>query len=125
LTCSDITERFLDYLETQMVELSAVSDKPVRALKPGEVVLSGRIGSKARKVEGGFHTLLVLPAPDAFANPQRVEVRSAARLGDVDDDVTITCRVGGYNKRAFDYTDKATGESRKVVPNVVTLDVLP
>lgn len=105
-----------------MAELATVSSMAQPLV--GVCRLIGRIQGKSRKHENVWYTVVTLPASDAFSHPAVVEVRSSERLGSDGEDVDIKVRVGGFNRKPYDFTDKATGETRRVVPNNVTLDVI-
>ena len=86
------------------------------------VLISGRIARGSVKREDLFYTEIALPALDEYSQPGLVEVRSNVKLGSRDDDISGRCRIGGFRRRAFDVTDKGTGEVRTVRPVSVTLD---
>ena len=112
-----------------MAEPSAVSDFPkgakkeVATLFPMRVLVSGRIES-SRRYEGKVFTHVMTPAADAYSRPQLVEIRSAKRLGEKHDEVSISCLLGGYQRKAYQVTDKDTGERVTVVPVEHTLDLV-
>jgi hypothetical protein len=82
----------------------------------GVVYLRGRVHSK-RRVQtqaGPLHlTILKLPAKDQYSAPSTVEVRSKESLGDVGDDVSVKCAIGGYGK-SYEVKDAETGEIKRV-----------
>lgn len=97
-----------------------MTDTPLPAAKLAvpalmEVLIKGKLG-RARKYESNFYTSVTIPSPDAYQRPSVVEVRSATRLGDADEIVTLRCKLSGYNGKPYQWTDKDTGESRQVVP---------
>lgn len=87
------------------------------------VLLRGRLASH-RRYEKAWYSMLQLPAADEYSRPEVVEVRSTDRLGEPGDMIDVRCMVGGYNKRPYRFTDKETGESRMVTPNIVTLTAI-
>lgn len=92
---------------------------------PGVARIQGRISAPPpRKFEKSYYSMVTLPAADSFSHPAVVEVRSTERLGAVGDDVDVKVRIGGFNRKAYDFTDKVTGDVRRVVPNQITLDVI-
>jgi hypothetical protein len=86
----------------------------------GVTVIQGRVERSRRNGKVMF-TTLILPAPDQYSKPDRIEVRSDNAIGSVGEDVQVRCRLGGYAKRPFDYTDRETGEQRRVFPVENTL----
>lgn len=90
------------------------------ALKFGESMIRGRIEG-SRRFEGKVYTRLVQPAASAYDKPSINEVVSPASLGGVGDEITILVRIGGYPRKAYDFTDRATGEVRRVQPIENTL----
>lgn len=108
---------------------AAVQQLPQAAagtIKPGEVALVGRIAGKRRIPTQAGHlwlTLVKLPAPDEFTSPQTVEIRSTDSLGDIGQDIKVKARVGGF-PRAYNVTDKDTGEVRNVRTADIRLDLV-
>jgi len=104
------------------------SDAPVqqipskgRSLAIGEAVLQGRVSLVRRMTIGGKPSmihLVILPAPDQYSSPATVEVMASKRLGDVDEDIRVRVRIGGF-RRTYKATDKETGE----ISSVQTADV--
>ena len=90
----------------------------------GQVVVKGRVEA-TRRFEGTRYTRLIMAAPDAYSRPQVVEIRSKGKVADAaGEEVTITCRLGGYTRKAFRVTDKDTGETSMVTPVDMTLDLV-
>lgn len=87
------------------------------------VVVAGRIET-SRRYEGKVFTHVMTPAVDAYSRPQLVEIRSAKRLGDKHDEISISCTLGGYQRKAYQVTDKETGERMTIVPVEHTLDLV-
>jgi len=95
-----------------MAQAEAGHTAPAKEL--GVALLRGKIVSKPRSYstrDGAkrWATLIALPAEDEFGGSSRVEVRSAARLGEVGDTWAGKVRISG-SVRTFRYTDKHTGE---------------
>lgn len=82
----------------------------------GQARIAGRIaGSRRLSGQEGttYRTLMKLPAIDRFSSPQTVEVRSAERLGNTGDEVSITVELGGY-PRSYDTKPKGQDEGGTV-----------
>lgn len=94
-------------------------DKPGR--KVNTAILSGKITS-VRRHDDFTYTEITLPAQDEYSSPATVEIRSKKRIGQGNDSVQVEVQCGGYRGRAFNYTDKQTGEqfSRRPVVNSYT-----
>lgn len=91
--------------------------------KPMEVLIVGRVDA-SRRHERVYFARVITPAPDAYSRPQVVEVRSKHKLGELGDEISVTCKLGGFTRRPFRATDKDTGETQMVTPVDMTLDVL-
>lgn len=103
---------------------TALDTKPTPITNQHLVVsIKGKI-VRSRRYNGSTYTTLITPAPDAYSRPSVVEVRSESRVGDVDQEVTVTAKVGGYERKAFMTTDKDTGEQKRVIPVDHTLDLV-
>ena len=106
--------------------LNAVEGKSKGAAEAvvGQVLVKGRLEA-TRRYEGVRYTRLVMAAPDAYSRPQVVEIRSKGKLGDqAGEEVTVTCRLGGFTRKPFRVTDKDTGETSLVTPVDMTLDLV-
>jgi hypothetical protein len=77
-----------------------------------------------RRFDGKRYTRIITPAPDAYSRPQVVEIRSVQKLADIGDETEVTCRLGGYTRKAYRATDKDTGETTSIIPVDLTLDAL-
>ena len=97
------------------------SSRPVAAAL--QVLVRGKVEA-SRRFDGKRYTRIVTPAADAYSRPQVVEVRSVAKLGDVGEETEVTCRLGGYTRKAYRVTDKDTGEQTMVTPVDMTLDAV-
>ena len=101
----------------------AVAMTPKATVKPMEVFIQGKIVS-SRRHEAKQYTIVVCPAKDAYSHPSTLEIRSSTKLGEVDEEVKLTVRVGGYLGRRYEYKDKNTGEVRKGQEINTTLDLV-
>lgn len=97
--------------------------KEAAAIQPMQVLVRGRL-EKSRTYEGKRYSQIITPAPDAYSRPQIVEVRSKARLGDVGEEISVTCVLGGFSRKPYKVTDKQTGEMVTVTPVDHTLDAI-
>ena len=88
-----------------------------------EVNVRGKIET-SRRYEGNHYTRFITPAPDAYSRPQVVEVRSKNKLGQKDDEVSVTCKLGGFTRKPYRVTDKDTGEQLMLTPVDHTLDAI-
>jgi len=88
--------------------------------------LRGRI-LQVRRVKTGqgirHFTLLIMPAADEFTSPSTVEVSSVAKLGDKNEEVDVTVKIGGY-RRSYNSVDKETGESVTVMTSNMSLTAI-
>lgn len=79
----------------------------------GVVHIAGRITHrrryKTREGQPAYSFILKTPAPDAFTSPGTLEVHSSMVLGEVGEDVEVTCRLSGYG-RSYTVTDPDTGD---------------
>jgi hypothetical protein len=71
--------------------------------------IAGKI-QHVRRANGQFFTIIVAPARDEYSHPNRFELRSKERVGQIDDVVNVMCELGG-GVREFSYRDKNTGEN--------------
>lgn len=105
-------------------QLSPEAGKAAPAL--GQCLLSGRIASRRRvSTQNGvlFLTVIKLPAPDEFSNPQTVELRSEGPLGEPGETWRGKVQVGGYG-RSYAVDDEVTGRKVTVQTANVTLTVV-
>lgn len=108
-------------MEAQSV--AKIGDKKADSVKPMVVFVRGRL-EKSRSYEGKRYSQILTPAPDAYSRPQLVEVRSKSKLGDVGEEVSVTCLLGGFARKAYQAKDKETGEVLTIVPVDHTLDAV-
>ncbi|ALF90439.1 MULTISPECIES: hypothetical protein [Ralstonia solanacearum species complex] len=97
--------------------------KQPASIKAMQVLVRGRI-EQMRAHEGTRYTRIMTPAPDAYSRPQIVEVRGRQKLGERGDEVTVLCSLGGYQRKAYQFKNKDTGEVETVTPVDMTLDVV-
>lgn len=92
-------------------------------LSPMQVVIRGRIEAISR-FDGKTKTRVLTPAADAYSRPQTVDIRSERKIGERGEEITVSCKLGGYTRKAFRVTDKDTGETSMVTPVDHTLDAI-
>jgi len=97
--------------------ITPLSNKP----KFCETSVHGRV-EDVQRYEGIYRTRVICPAVDEFSSPQKLLIRSKTRLGSKDELITISCRLGGYQRKPYRVTDKDTGEQTNVTPVDMTLD---
>lgn len=90
---------------------------------PMRVLVAGRI-ENSRSHDGTRYTHVMTPAADAYSRPQLLEIRSKQKLGDKGEEITVSCTLGGYQRKAYQAKDKNTGEINTVVPVEHTLDLI-
>lgn len=104
--------------------MSAAQSRVESVVKPMQVVVVGKIVRVRRYQAQQWFTTIITPAADVYSRPAVVQVRSKSRLGDPDQEVRLTCKLGGYERRSFRMTDRETGEIQTVVPVEMTLEVI-
>lgn len=87
------------------------------------VLVVGRIEA-SRSYDGKRLTHVMTPAPDAYSRPQLLEVRSKNKFGEKGEEISVTCTLGGYQRKAYQAKNKDTGEITTVVPVEHTLDLV-
>lgn len=92
-----------------MSDATAVKPLPVHQLPMLQCRIAGKI-QHVRRANSMFYTIVVAPAKDEYSHPNRYELRSKERLGQIDDVVNVICELGG-GVREFNYRDKNTGEN--------------
>lgn len=90
---------------------------------PMMVFIVGKVEA-VRRYENKTYTRVVCPAPDLYSKPSVVEIRSAGRLGQKDDEVQCSCRLAGYTRKPYRVTDRETGEQSTITPVDHTLDLV-
>lgn len=88
-------------------------------------LIAGRVRSvrKYNGREGGVATVLVLPAPDEFTQPDVIEVLSPDELAEVGTIWRGKVRVGGYPKSYDTNREGANGELRKITVNTAVIQL--
>ena len=104
-------------------DTATAASKAGRQLGFNQMMLRGRI-EDTRRHENTQYTRVLCPAADEYSNPQTMEIRSKARLGQKGETITQLCLVGGYKRKPFMATDKDTGEQTRVVPVEHTVDAV-
>lgn len=92
-------------------------------VKPMVVRVVGKV-TRVRRYEKNFFTTVICPAKDEYSKPQVVEIRSNARFADTEDKCDVTAEVGGYEGRAYQVTDRETGERKNLIPVNLYLDLV-
>lgn len=90
---------------------------------PMVVTVAGKV-VRVRRHEKNVLTVIITPAPDQWSKPSYVEVRSASRFADTEEEGAWSCRLGGYEGRAYRVTDRESGESKNVTPVNLYLDLV-
>lgn len=103
--------------------VSLVKDKGAIPILPMRVLVLGRIES-SRVHDGKRLTHVMTPAADAYSRPQLLEIRSKGKLGDKGEEISVSCVLGGYQRKAYQAKDKNTGEIQTVNPVEHTLDLV-
>ena len=103
---------------------TAIDTKPTPILSQHLMVsIKGKI-VRNKRFNGSVLTTVITPAPDEYSRPSYVEIRSKTRLGDIDEEITVSAKLGGFEGRPFTTTDKDTGEQIRVLPVNHTLDLV-
>jgi len=92
-------------------------------VQASQIPLLVRICGRVDHVKAGtskgkpsFLTLVKTPAADPFSSPSTVEIRSAARLGSVGEEVELFCNLKGYSQSGV---SEKTGEPYRRAQNVL------
>lgn len=88
-----------------------------------QVLVAGKV-TRVRRHEKFFYTTVICPAKDEYSRPSVVEIRSKARFADVEETTKVTAELGGYEGKAYQVTDRETGERKSLVPVNLFLDLL-
>ena len=94
-----------------------------QTIKPMQVMVNGRVES-VRLHDGTRYTRVITPSADAYSRPQTVEIRSKQPLGPKGEEIKVVAALGGFTRKPFRATDKATGETMMVTPVDMTLDAI-
>lgn len=105
--------------------MNATAATPINAprVKPMEVLVVGRLEAHRRYEKLSF-SRLITPAADAYSRPQVVEVRSKVKLGEIGEEITVSCKLGGFMRKPYRVTDRDTGEVTTITPVDLTLDAV-
>jgi len=87
------------------------------------VTVRGRVDAVDR-YKGEYSSILICPAADEFSHPQAIKVRSKNRIGTKDEIITVTARLGGYKRQAYQTKPDKDGEVFTVIPVDMTLDLV-
>jgi hypothetical protein len=90
---------------------------------PMEVLIKGKIDNR-RRYESSWFTRFITPAADAYSRPSTIEIRSKNKLGDVGEEMTVICKLGGYTRKPYKVTDKESGEMTTITPVDMTLEAI-
>lgn len=82
-------------------------DIPRPSIPKNQAVVVGRVRD-VRRTENGTFTVVTLPAPDEYTQPQTVEITSRGMIGRLNEDVSIKVSLAGYGKR-FKRADGSDG----------------
>jgi hypothetical protein len=104
-----------------MAEVAAMN-KPASTVKAMEFSISGKI-LRSRFYQNKHYTEIITPAFDEYSHPSKFELRSNAQLGAADQIFTGSVRISG-SLAERSYTDKKTGEIKKIVDKFTYLDVV-
>lgn len=88
-----------------------------------QVFVIGKIDAH-RRYESSTYTRIIAPAPDVYSRPSTLEIRSKSKIGEVGEEVSVVCKLGGYSRKPYRVTDKETGETSLVTPVDMTLDLV-
>lgn len=101
--------------------------KPAPAMSknqaPMEVLIKGKIDAR-RRYESSWFTRMITPAPDAYSRPSTIEVRSKNKLGEIGEETSVSCKLGGYTRKPYRIMDKDTGETSMITPVDLTLEAI-
>ena len=101
--------------------MSTVNEKKPELMMVNVV---GRVEAM-RRYEGLTYTRIICPAADAYSRPDIVQIRSKGRIGQAGEEVgPLKCKLSGYKKKPFRFTDKATGEQIEMIPVDHNLDLV-
>jgi hypothetical protein len=67
---------------------------------------------------------MITPAPDAYSRPSTIEVRSKNKLGEIGEEISVSCKLGGYTRKPYRITDKDTNETSMITPVDLTLEAI-
>lgn len=82
---------------------------PRQQLGKNQAVIVGRV-REIRRSDNATYTVVVLPAPDEYTQPQTIEIVSRSMIGRPQEDVTCKVSINGYAKK-FQRKDGTDGLS--------------
>lgn len=94
-------------MSTAAAVQSAPASVPSK-IQVGQVLVVGKL-MKIQKAGQMYEHLVIQPAPDEYSSPATLSILSKLRLGQVDDQVRVLCRLSGF-RRTYKMTDRETGE---------------
>lgn len=71
---------------------------PRPSLVKNQATVFGRV-REVRRTDNATFTVVTLPAPDEYTQPQTVEISSRGMIGRPQEDVTVKVAIGGYGKK--------------------------
>ena len=110
-------------MSVEAISTTKVAVGNAKDATPMQVTVKGKIDAN-RRYESSRFTRILTPAPDAYSRPQIIEVRSKAKLGELGDEITVACKLGGYTRKPYRVTDKESGETSMITPVDLTLEVI-
>lgn len=96
---------------------AAVQSIEFGKLAANQAMIRGRVAEVFRS-EKAVYTDVVLPAPDAYSQPQTVRIVSGRLMGKPGEDISVRVQIKGYRRK---YEDKKTGEDRFAVDVALSL----
>lgn len=71
---------------------------PRSSITKNQAVVGGRV-REVRRTDNATFTVVTLPAPDEYTQPQTVEISSRGMIGRPQEDITVKVAIGGYGKK--------------------------
>ncbi|MDO4795304.1 MAG: single-stranded DNA-binding protein [Brachymonas sp.] len=102
---------------------AAPANQPAIGIKPMQVMVFGKV-ENVRSYDKSIYTTVICPATDQYSSPSVVVIKSSRRLGQRDEEIRQLCKLGGYRRKPFKFTDKETGEISMVTPVDITLEAI-
>lgn len=91
---------------------------PRQQLGRNQAIIAGRV-KEVRRTDNVTFTVVTLPAPDEYTQPQTVEISSRSMIGRPHEDVTVKVTVGGYGKK---FTRKDGSDGLQVVIKLLAVE---
>jgi len=92
-------------------------------IRPMQTIVHGRVESTKLR-EKIWYSILVTPAEDSYSRPQNVEIRSKNKIGSQGEEITQLCKLIGFKRKPYTFTDKSTGEVLTLVPHDLVLEAV-